>query len=175
MTLSILIAATDIIFASAPCLTPAITQRFWRPALLPRRSAGYLSRFGAPQSPSELNQHRTLVYRGSQGANRWLFRQREEEWIHYPQTPRLISNNADALLTSAIGGMGIVLFPDWMVSDALAQGTLVALMNDYSVGINHLPSYIAAIYPHARHPSLNVRTVIDYFTDVFGTPLYWQR
>lgn len=62
-----------------------------------------------------------------------------------------------------------------MVSDALAQGTLVALMNDYSVGINHLPSYIAAIYPHARHPSLNVRTVIDYFTDVFSAPLYWQR
>ncbi|HGY2643480.1 TPA: LysR substrate-binding domain-containing protein [Klebsiella aerogenes] len=168
--------ATDIIFRISALPDASYhakvfgAQRYYLAA-----APGYLSRFGAPQSPSELNQHRTLVYRGSQGANRWLFRQREEEWTHYPQTPRLISNNADALLTSAIGGMGIVLFPDWMVSDALAQGTLVALMNDYSVGINHLPSYIAAIYPHARHPSLNVRTVIDYFTDVFGTPLYWQR
>lgn len=119
--------ATDIIFRISALPDASYhakvfgAQRYYLAA-----APGYLSRFGAPQSPSELNQHRTLVYRGSQGANRWLFRQREEEWIHYPQTPRLISNNADALLTSAIGGMGIVLFPDWMVSDALAQGTLSA-------------------------------------------------
>jgi hypothetical protein len=29
--------------------------------------------------------------------------------------------------------------------------------------------------PSRPHPSLNVRAVIDYFIDVFGTPLYWQR
>jgi DNA-binding transcriptional LysR family regulator len=138
-------------------------------------SPDYISRFGDPQSPSELNQHRTLVYRGSQGANRWLFRHGEEAWTHYPQTPLLFSNNADALLTSAITGMGVVLFPDWMISEPLAKGTLVTLMNNYRVGISSSPSYIAAIYPHARHPSLNVRAVIDYFTAVFGSPLYWQR
>ncbi|MGS7352557.1 LysR substrate-binding domain-containing protein, partial [Klebsiella pneumoniae] len=102
-------------------------------------------------------------------------RQREEAWVHYPLTPLMTSNNADALLTSAIGGMGIVLFPDWMVSEALHNGTLVTLMDRYSAAISHTPSYIAAIYPYTRHPSLNVRTVIDYFADVFGSPPYWQR
>ena len=146
------------------------SQRYYLTA-----SPEYVSRYGSPTSPEALHQHRTLVYGGSQGANRWLFRQREEAWVHYPLTPLMTSNNADALLTSAIGGMGIVLFPDWMVSEALHNGTLVTLMDRYSAAISHTPSYIAAIYPYTRHPSLNVRTVIDYFADVFGSPPYWQR
>lgn len=146
------------------------SQRYYLTA-----SPEYVSRYGSPTSPEALHQHRTLVYGGSQGANRWLFRQREEAWVHYPLTPLMTSNNADALLTSAIGGMGIVLFPDWMVSGALHNGTLVTLMDRYSAAISHTPSYIAAIYPYTRHPSLNVRTVIDYFADVFGSPPYWQR
>lgn len=97
-------------------------QSVWQPALLPDRLPEYVSRYGSPTSPEALHQHRTLVYGGSQGANRWLFRQREEAWVHYPLTPLMTSNNADALLTSAIGGMGIVLFPDWMVSGRCTTG-----------------------------------------------------
>jgi hypothetical protein len=33
--------------------------------------------------------------------------------------------------------------------------------------------HIAAIYPNARHPPLNVRAIIDYYIDAFGSPLYW--
>ncbi|MCL3783170.1 LysR family transcriptional regulator, partial [Prolixibacteraceae bacterium JC049] len=52
---------------------------------------------------------------------------------------------------------------------------LIQLMPRYTAAIGNTPSPVSAIYPHARHPSLNVRAVIDYFIDVFGTPLYWQR
>ncbi|MEH8302380.1 LysR family transcriptional regulator [Klebsiella pneumoniae] len=130
------------------------------------------------QVPGGLVRINAPVYFGQRHIAPWLpelFRQREEAWVHYPLTPLMTSNNADALLTSAIGGMGIVLFPDWMVSEALHNGTLVTLMDRYSAAISHTPSYIAAIYPYTRHPSLNVRTVIDYFADVFGSPPYWQR
>ena len=135
----------------------------------------YLQRCGTPEKPEDLRHHSTLVYSGSNGPNRWLFRLAEGEWVHYPQTPRLASNNADALLTAALGGMGVVLFPDWMVNEAMGAGRLVQLMPHYSAAIGTSSSPVSAIYPHARHPSLNVRAVIDYFIDVFGTPLYWQR
>lgn len=72
------------------------SQRYYLTA-----SPEYVSRYGSPTSPEALHQHRTLVYGGSQGANRWLFRQREEAWVHYPLTPLMTSNNADALLTSS--------------------------------------------------------------------------
>lgn len=135
----------------------------------------YLQRCGTPEKPEDLRHHSTLVYSGSNGPNRWLFRLAEGEWVHYPQTPRLASNNADALLTAALGGMGVVLFPDWMVNEAMGAGRLVQLMPHYSAAIGSSSSPVSAIYPHARHPSLNVRAVIGYFIDVFGTPLYWQR
>lgn len=135
----------------------------------------YLQRCGTPEKPEDLRHHSTLVYSGSNGPNRWLFRLAEGEWVHYPQTPRLASNNADALLTAALGGMGVVLFPDWMLNEAMGAGRLIQLMPHYSAAIGSSPSPVSAIDPHARHPSLNVRAVIDYFIDVFGTPLYWQR
>ena len=135
----------------------------------------YLQRCGTPEKPEDLRHHSMLVYSGSNGPNRWLFRLAEGEWVHYPQTPRLASNNADALLTAALGGLGVVLFPDWMVNEAMGAGRLIQLMPHYSAAIGSSPSPVSAIYPHARHPSLNVRAVIDYFIDVFGTPLYWQR
>ncbi|XAW90634.1 hypothetical protein ABDK09_14875 [Vibrio sp. CDRSL-10 TSBA] len=47
-------------------------------------------------------------------------------------------------------------------------------MPEYEAAINTQPQHIAAIYPHVRHPPLNVRAVIDYFTQMYGNPLYWQ-
>ncbi|WP_031524742.1 LysR family transcriptional regulator [Siccibacter colletis] len=138
-------------------------------------SAAYLARHGAPDTPDALHQHKCLIYRGSSGPNRWLFRRGEAEWVHYPVPALLTSNNADTLLTAALDGMGVVLFPDWLIAERLASGELVRLLPQYEGAINAGPQHIAAIYPHARHPPLNVRAVIDYYREAFGTPLYWQH
>ncbi|WP_380181798.1 LysR substrate-binding domain-containing protein [Kalamiella sp. sgz302252] len=137
-------------------------------------SPDYLSKHGAPAHPDELNCHRCLVYRGSSGPNRWFFRQSGEEWIHYAISPLLASNHAETLLIAALGGMGLVLFPDWLMSDKLHTGELIRLLPEFDAAINTEPQHIAAIYPNTRHPPLNVRAVIDYFVEAFGSPLYWQ-
>jgi DNA-binding transcriptional LysR family regulator len=85
-----------------------------------------------------------------------------------------MSNNAESLLVSALKGIGIVLFPDWLIGDHLKDGTLVKVLPDYNAAVKTTPQYIAAIYPNTRHVSLNVRTLIDYFAQVYGEPLYWQ-
>ena len=92
--------------------------------------------------------------------------------MHYPVAPLMTSNNAESLLIAALGGMGIVLFPDWLIGDRLKRG--VALLPEMACAINTEQLNIAAIYPNARHPPLNVRAVIDYYVAFFGTPLYWQ-
>ncbi|MEH0885280.1 LysR family transcriptional regulator [Enterobacter sp. UNJFSC 003] len=137
-------------------------------------SPAYLRKFGAPEGPDDLSRHSCLVYRGSSGPNRWLVRRPGDEWVHYPVAPLMTSNNAETLLIAALGGMGIVLFPDWLVSERLKSGELIALMPEFDCSINTEPQTIAAIYPNARHPPLNVRAVIDYYVALFGTPLYWQ-
>ncbi|VFT76396.1 LysR family transcriptional regulator [Klebsiella aerogenes] len=70
--------------------------------------------------------------------------------------------------------MGIVLFPDWLIGDRLKSGELVGLLPELDTSIKTEPQHIAAIYPNARHPPLNVRAIIDYYLDAFGSPLYWQ-
>ncbi|MCI1897464.1 MAG: LysR family transcriptional regulator [Enterobacter sp.] len=137
-------------------------------------SADWIRQHGVPSSPDDLSRLPCLVYRGSSGPNRWHFRKPGRAWVHYPVSPLLSSNNADTLLQAASGGMGLVLFPDWLMGDKLRSGELVALLPEYETSINTEPQSIAAIYPHARHPPLNVRAVIDYYVEVFGTPLYWQ-
>ena len=137
-------------------------------------SPAYLRKHGVPDDPATLSDHQCLVYRGSSGPNRWLVRREGENWIHYPVVARMTSNNAESLLTAALGGMGIVLFPDWLIGDRLQRGELVALLPEMACAINTEPLNIAAIYPHARHPPLNVRAVIDYCVERFGTPPYWQ-
>jgi len=134
----------------------------------------YLRKHGTPAHPDELSRHRCLVYRGSSGPNRWLFRQPGREWVHYAVTPLLASNHAETLLVAALGGMGLVLFPDWLINDGLQTGELVRVLPAFEAAINTEPQHIAAIYPNTRHPPLNVRAVIDHYVETFGSPLYWQ-
>ncbi|EKU39575.1 LysR substrate-binding domain protein [Acinetobacter sp. WC-141] len=137
-------------------------------------SPQYISKHGALDHPKALNEHKCLVYKGFEGPNRWLIRKPNEEWVHYPIVPLLASNNAESLMTAALNGMGIVLFPDWLIGEALKQGKLIKLLPQYEASIKSQPQHIAAIYPNVRHPPLNIRVVIDYFAEVYGETPYWQ-
>lgn len=167
--------AADVIFRIGPLTDSTFharvfaTQHYYLAA-----SPAYISKAGIPDSPEALSGHSCLVYRGSSGANRWLFRRQGGEWTHYPLAPRLVSNNAQTLLTAALDGMGLVLFPDWLIGDRLKSGELLRLLPGYDTSIRSEPQQIAALYPQARHPPLVVRAVIDYYVEVFGTPVYWQ-
>lgn len=145
------------------------TQRYYLAA-----SPDYLARHGAPRRASEIVRHQCLVYKGSSGPNRWLMKGESGEWIQHPVTPVLSSNHAESLRIAALDGMGIVLFPDWLIADSLKSGALVRLLPEHEFAIHTEPQHIAAIYPNARQTPLNVRAAIDYFVDVFGSPLYWQ-
>ncbi|MEM6050958.1 LysR family transcriptional regulator [Erwinia sp. P7711] len=145
------------------------TQRYHAAA-----SPAYLQRHGIPLAPQELTAHNCLVYSGYAGPNRWLFRQNSAPWVHYQVKALLTSNNAETLLTAALGGMGIVLFPDWLIGDILQTGELVKILPEFEAANKTDGQQIAAIYPNSRRPPLNVRAVIDYFVEVYGSPLYWK-
>lgn len=134
-------------------------------------SPEYINKHDELKSPSDLTQHKCLVYKGSSGANRWLFKKQGESWTPFTAPELLVSNNAESLLVSALKGMGIVLFPDWLIGEYLKKGSLLP---DHNVAIKATPQHISAIYPSARYISINVRVLIDYFSEVYGEPPYWQ-
>ena len=137
-------------------------------------SPAYISTHGKLQVPADLTHHKCLVYKGSTGPNRWLFKAESEDWTPFLAPALLTSNNAESLLAAALKGMGIVLFPDWLIGEYLKSGELIKLLPDYDTAVKTTPQHVAAIYPNTRHVSLNVRTLIDYFAEAYGTPLYWQ-
>lgn len=138
-------------------------------------SPSYIAKYCALDHPKELNVHKCLVYKGFEGPNHWLVRKPNEQWIHYPIVPLLASNNAESLMTAALNGMGIILFPDWLIGEALKDGKLIKLLPQYEASIKSQPQHIAAIYPNVRHPPLNIRVIIDYFAEIYGETPYWQN
>ncbi|MGC6388952.1 LysR substrate-binding domain-containing protein [Ewingella sp. S1.OA.A_B6] len=138
-------------------------------------SAAYLARAGIPAIPEELEQHSCLVFKGFAGSQRWFFRQPRTTWKPYSLQGVLTSNNAETLTQAAINGMGLVVFPTWLIGDALHDGRLVSVLDEYQVSTSLEAQTISAVYPNSKQPSMKVRAVIDFLLEKFGEPPYWER
>ena len=167
--------ATDVIFRIGTLHDSAFHARiFGEQTYHLAASPAYIRTHGKLQIPADLMHHKSLVYKGSTGPNRWLFKTGSEDWTPFLAPTLLVSNNAESLLVSALKGMGIVLFPDWLIGEYLKSGELIKLLPDYNAAVKTTPQHVAVIYPNTRHIALNVRALIDYFAKVYGSPLYWQ-
>ena len=116
-------------------------------------SPAYLKKYGTPKVPADLSQHQGLIYSGSSGQNRWLFKI-NSSWQQQSVIPTLVSNNAETLFIGALNDMGIVLFPDWLIGESLKTGALVSLLSEFAPTIKTGPQNITAIYPNTRQPPL---------------------
>ncbi|WP_047608671.1 LysR family transcriptional regulator [Rahnella aquatilis] len=137
-------------------------------------SPAYLARTGKPGTPEDLASHSCLVFKGFAGPQRWYFRQPDQEWHSLHLGGLLTSNNAETLTQAAIDGMGLVVFPTWLIGDALRDGRLVSVLESYQVSTSPEPQTISALYPNSRRPSIKVRAVIDFLVEKFGSPAYWE-
>lgn len=133
----------------------------------------YLQRYGAPETPEELQQHHLLAYRGKSGLQRWRFQQGDKHFQFLPQA-KIVSDNAELLLQAVQNDAGIILYPDWQVGELLNRGELVALLPQYSATYSATAQSLYLLYPGGKYPSLNTRTVIDYLLARFGSPPYWR-
>ena len=71
------------------------------------------------------------------------------------------SNNGRALLHAAQSGLGIVQLPSFYVDKAIADNSLVAVLEEF----NPTDSGIWAVYPHNRHLSAKVRLFVSYLAN----------
>jgi DNA-binding transcriptional LysR family regulator len=74
----------------------------------------------------------------------------------------LRANNGDVLREAALAGMGIILQPDFLVADALADGRLERLLPEWEIA----PISIFAVYTSRNHLAPKVRSFIDYLVEV---------
>jgi len=127
---------------------------------------------GSPESADQLGRHNCLVFKGTKGLQRWFIG--DEVLSPFDVTGSLYSNNAETLVSSAVGGAGIVMFPTWLIGEELKSGKLVAIMQDHQVSTSAEEQTINALYLETDNLAPKVRVVIDFLTQKYGSPCYWD-
>jgi DNA-binding transcriptional LysR family regulator len=128
-------------------------------------SPTYLERHGEPTTPAELADHDCLTWREHPGSNLWRF-EGEEGRSEVQASGSLFAANADALAAAAIGGLGLVLLPDWIVGIELREGRLRPVLTSYRTVPAISPIY--AVYPRNPHLPPKVRAFIDFLVKRFS-------
>lgn len=94
----------------------------------------YLERHGAPATPGDLPNHRCIALReNDEDVTLWRFRSCQEEQVKVRICAILSSNDGEVTKALALAGLGIIIRSEWDVSEELAQGFLIPLLEDWSL------------------------------------------
>lgn len=133
-------------------------------------SPDYLARHGKPDKPEDLDGHRVLRY--DAGGNQPLKLRDRQGRIHtVAAPPRIIANNGDFLRDMSMAGHGIYALPTFIAWQALRDGRLVPVLDDYPQAT--ITAW--AVYPRTRYLSRRARSFIDFLVQRFGDEPYWDR
>lgn len=115
-------------------------------------SPSYLSHRGIPRTIDDLSAHDCLV-----GSNRQWHFVIDREPVSWRPNARWQCNSGSAVADAAIAGMGICHLPSFYVREAIADGTLVPLLEAFRAP----DETIWAVYPQRRHLLPKVRRLVD--------------
>lgn len=93
----------------------------------------YLKKHGKPAHPMHLRDHACLGYAYQATPDTWRFTNSSGEEASVHPTGPLRANNGDALMPTALAGLGIAVLPDFFLGDALADGCLETILTNWKV------------------------------------------
>ena len=125
-------------------------------------SPAYLARHGKPTQPQDLEQHTGLTYSYAE-SHYWHFEGDDGNDIAIRIHDRMRANNGDVLLKAALDGLGILMTPSFIGTEAIQQGKLIPILTDYALSAGD----IYAIYPKQRYLPQRLRVLIDYLVARF--------
>ena len=130
-------------------------------------SPQYLQRHGTPTRPAELKHHECLTLIGM---DQWSF-QHENRVEVIRIKGRIRTDNGEAVRDACAAGLGITLSSTWSLYRHLARGELVEVLPETPL-VNE--TGIWAIYSSSRQLAPKIRAFLDYFSEYFGSPPYWD-
>ena len=134
----------------------------------------YLKRHGTPQQPSDLARFDCLALSSDASQTRgWAFRVPKGdsmELVYLKPGGPLDCSDGQVLHDWCLAGYGIAWRSTWEVEAEIAEGKLVALLEDFAAPANG----IYALFPHAKHLPLRVRLWIDFLKHHYGQPGFWR-
>lgn len=125
-------------------------------------SPGYLAAVGQPETLEDLARHRCLAFASVGSRSVWSFRRRGTADRDVEFRPSSTINNGIALKRCAIDGAGLVVLSDWLVDDALRDGSLVRILRDYEVTPSRFDPAIWLLYPSRAYVPGKVTAFADF-------------
>lgn len=133
-------------------------------------SPEYLKTYGTPRRLEDLEAHRYLHYSYMNVETKGqVFKYLKAKQLKESSIFR--SNNGDVLVEAAIEGAGLVLQPTFIASNALNAGKLVIVLPEYEPS----PLGLYAVYAHRKMLPHKIRCFIDFMTNYYGAPPYWDE
>ncbi|MGX9354719.1 LysR family transcriptional regulator [Roseobacteraceae bacterium S113] len=125
-------------------------------------SPAYAAQNGLPGSLADLVKHKLLHY-GPERRARWGFVENgKKQYVTFQ--PELNSNNGLFLLSAALDDIGIILLPDFIVREALAEGGLVPVLPEIEITAFN----IQVVYSANRRLNKRMRTFISALQESCG-------
>ncbi|NIA67033.1 LysR family transcriptional regulator [Pelagibius litoralis] len=151
-------------------------QGGWAEDLAPCRQVvcgapAYVARFGIPATPAALSTHNCLSCSHLATREFWQLVDADGREQRIKVHGRLRCDNAEAMRRAAVAGVGLALMPTFLVSEDLADGTLVDVLPGFRTEVHR----IFAVSPHTGYLAPKVRAFVSYLSEVFGSPPHWDR
>jgi len=127
-------------------------------------SPDYLERTGRLVHPRELEERRSFIYTNTLFPGTVRFQDGLGGVYVVSQRGRLSANNAEAFLPALWGGLGIGLFPEFMVWEGLASGRLEVVLPEWSVP----PIALHLVTPPSPLRPARVTVLLDYLAERFS-------
>jgi DNA-binding transcriptional LysR family regulator len=128
-------------------------------------SPDYFARHGVPKRPRELKDHACLGYSYLATGDHWRFTDtngvEESAAVHGPMT----ATNADALQIALEAGLGVALHPDFLAWEAVRDGRLVVVMEDWTAP----PLTLSLVTPAGGPRAQRVAVLIEFLVRRFGS------
>jgi DNA-binding transcriptional LysR family regulator len=115
--------------------------------------------YGNPQHPDQLQQHTCLNFRNRSTGRLypWSFAIGDEV-ERYAVSGSVVFDNADAIVQSAIAGLGLSQMPTFLAAAALAEGDLQEVLQPYRPP--EMPVWIC--YLDRRFVAPRIRVFVDF-------------
>ncbi|MBY8171908.1 LysR family transcriptional regulator [Vibrio fluvialis] len=123
-------------------------------------SPDYLEERGAPTHPTQLTEHDCLYLAETDKDHLWDFL-KDDEFHTVSVSGRYAVNHSQMRLNGVKNGLGIGIFHDFVVQDALAEGKVVQLLKDWTIKSNYHGA-IAMQYAQTKYMPARLRVFIDY-------------
>jgi DNA-binding transcriptional LysR family regulator len=146
-----------------PRLSTLVARKLIEAPVLTVASPLYIERYGRPNHPTELEQHRCLQFINPYSGKpyEWEF-VRDTETIEVPTKGPLIFTDPKTMMDECVAGTGIGKLIGWGVKEQLEAGTLIDLFPEWHGPI--FPLY--AFHPSRKHPPAKVRAFVDFCIEV---------